>query len=71
MNFYKAEYIWIDGQKPTAKLRSKAKVVPMGEEPPIWAFDGSSTEQATGAASDCVCNRLLFVPIPSGAATTN
>ena len=33
MNFYKAEYIWIDGQQPTAKLRSKGKVVPMGEEP--------------------------------------
>ena len=45
---YKAEYIWVDGQKPTAKLRSKGKVVPDGEEPPIWAFDGSSTNQATG-----------------------
>ena len=22
-----AEYIWIDGQKPTAKLRSKTKIV--------------------------------------------
>ena len=30
---YKAEYIWIDGQQPTAKLRSKAKIVPDGEGP--------------------------------------
>ena len=25
-----------------------------GTEPPIWGFDGSSTEQATGDQSDCV-----------------
>ena len=30
---YKAEYIWVDGQKPTAKLRSKGKVIADGEEP--------------------------------------
>ena len=53
-DFYKAEYIWVDGTRPTEKLRSKAKVVPLGEEPPIWAFDGSSTQQATGDRSDCV-----------------
>ena len=47
--FYKAEYIWVDGTQPTAKLRSKAKIVPMGKEPPIWAFDGSSTQQAVAA----------------------
>ena len=51
---YRAEYIWIDGRKPTALLRSKTKIVPDGEEPPIWGFDGSSTEQAPGEASDCV-----------------
>ncbi len=45
---YRAEYIWIDGQQPTAKLRSKTKIVPDGDEPPIWGFDGSSTEQAPG-----------------------
>ena len=31
---YKAEYIWIDGQQPTAKLRSKGKIVPDGETSP-------------------------------------
>lgn len=64
MEFYKAEYIWIDGSQPTAKLRSKGKVVPLGEDPPIWAFDGSSTNQATGAASDCVLKPVFTCPDP-------
>ena len=64
MNSYRAEYIWIDGQQPTAKLRCKAKVVPMGEEPPIWGFDGSSTEQAPGFNSDCVLNPVFVCPDP-------
>ena len=54
MSRYKAEYIWIDGTEPTQKLRSKTRVVPVGQEPPIWGFDGSSTNQAPGANSDCV-----------------
>ena len=49
-----AEYIWIDGTQPTARLRSKTKVIPEGQEPDIWGFDGSSTEQAEGINSDCV-----------------
>ena len=61
---YKAEYIWIDGQEPTGKLRSKSKVVADGEEPPIWAFDGSSTNQATGENSDCVLNPVFVCPDP-------
>ncbi len=62
--FYKAEYIWTDGTKPTSKLRSKAKVVPEGQEPPIWAFDGSSTNQATGDRSDCVLRPVFVRPDP-------
>ena len=27
---YKAEYIWIDGTRPTAKLRSKTKILTDG-----------------------------------------
>jgi glutamine synthetase len=61
---YRAEYIWIDGQKPTAKLRSKTKIVPSGEEPPVWGFDGSSTEQAPGNLSDCVLNPVFVRPDP-------
>jgi glutamine synthetase len=61
---YRAEYIWIDGQKPTAKLRSKTKIVPSGEQPPLWGFDGSSTEQAPGNLSDCVLNPVFVRPDP-------
>jgi glutamine synthetase len=61
---YRAEYIWIDGLEPTKKLRSKTKIVPDGEEPPIWGFDGSSTNQAPGNSSDCVLRPVKTVPDP-------
>jgi glutamine synthetase len=61
---YRAEYIWIDGTMPTAKLRSKTKVVPAGEEPPVWGFDGSSTNQAPGSNSDCVLRPVFICPDP-------
>lgn len=61
---YRAEYIWIDGQEPTAKLRSKTKIVPDGDESPIWGFDGSSTEQAPGSESDCVLRPVMIKPDP-------
>jgi glutamine synthetase len=50
----KAEYIWIDGTEPSPLLRSKTKVLDSGDDMPIWGFDGSSTNQAPGKASDCV-----------------
>lgn len=61
---YKAEYIWIDGTQPTAKLRSKTKIVGDGEELPIWGFDGSSTNQAEGHESDCVLKPVFSCPDP-------
>jgi glutamine synthetase len=61
---YKAEYIWIDGTEPTPLLRSKTKVVPTGEDPGIWGFDGSSTNQAPGKASDCVLRPVFVCPDP-------
>ena len=61
---YLAEYIWIDGSKPTAKLRAKTKVLQDGEEPPIWGFDGSSTNQAPGDRSDCVLRPVSFYKDP-------
>ena len=60
----KAEYIWIDGLTPTAKLRSKTKIIEQGTEPPIWGFDGSSTQQATGDQSDCVLKPVAQFPDP-------
>ena len=61
---YKAEYIWIDGTEPAAKLRSKTKVIADGMEPGIWGFDGSSTNQAPGKASDCVLQPAFVCPDP-------
>jgi glutamine synthetase len=61
---YKAEYIWIDGTVPTPKLRSKTKVVDDGAPPPIWGFDGSSTNQAPGDRSDCVLRPVFSCPDP-------
>ena len=64
---YKAEYIWIDGTKPTAKLRSKTKIVDDDVKPsdlPIWGFDGSSTNQAGGDKSDCVLEPVFTCPDP-------
>lgn len=63
-----AEYIWIDGQKPTAKLRSKTKVlaepVTKLEQIPEWGFDGSSTFQASGHFSDLLLRPVRFIPDP-------
>ncbi len=61
---YQAEYIWIDGTEPTHKLRSKTKIVADAKKPPIWGFDGSSTNQATGQHSDCVLRPVFVCPDP-------
>lgn len=60
MAAYKFEYIWLDGNKPEANLRSKTKVLVLDNYEgaldvlPEWSFDGSSTQQAEGHSSDCV-----------------
>ena len=64
MSSYRAEYIWIDGSEPTQFLRSKTKVIPEGESPSVWGFDGSSTNQAVGSDSDCVLNPVYTCPDP-------
>ena len=63
----KAEYIWVDGTEPTAKLRSKTKILEDGtkaKDLPIWGFDGSSTNQAPGDKSDCVLKPVFSCPDP-------
>jgi glutamine synthetase len=60
----KAEYIWIDGTEPTAKLRSKTKILADGADLPLWGFDGSSTNQAPGDQSDCVLQPVFSCPDP-------
>src|SRR6195952_5701807 len=61
---YQAEYIWIDGTKPSPIMRSKTRIVADGKEPDIWGFDGSSTNQAPGANSDCVLRPVYTCPDP-------
>jgi len=68
MGNVRAEYIWIDGGQPTAKLRSKTKIVegPVKKlgDLPEWGFDGSSTQQAPGEVSDCMLQPIHFVSDP-------
>ena len=64
----KLEYIWLDGYTPTQSLRSKTRIEKEfnGELSgcPIWSFDGSSTEQATGDDSDCLLKPVACFPDP-------
>ena len=72
MALIKAEYIWLDGTRPTPMLRSKTKIIEgaarMPSDIPGWGFDGSSTEQATGSKSDCLLTpvRVARDPIRGG-----
>jgi glutamine synthetase len=73
-----AEYIWIDGTRPTRRLRSKTKVmhIEISEDSldeqgcmrldqfPTWQFDGSSTSQAEGGSSDCLLIPVRVYPDP-------
>jgi glutamine synthetase len=60
----KAEYIWVDGSEPTKTLRSKTRVLPSDAQLPEWGFDGSSTFQADGHASDLVLRPVVTTPDP-------
>ena len=68
MDKAKLEYIWLDGYKPTANLRSKTKIMQNFdgklESCPMWAFDGSSTRQAEGGSSDCLLKPVAIYPDP-------
>lgn len=69
----KVEYVWLDGTKPNAQMRSKTKImiipeIPSGDIPtfgltdvPEWSFDGSSTNQAPGDKSDCLLKPIRLV----------
>ncbi len=66
----KAEYIWTDGTEPTPRLRAKTKILENAKDLPIWGFDGSSTNQAPGKASDCVLKPVVRVTRTRSAAAT-
>ena len=67
----RAEYIWLDGKRPTQQLRSKTRIVdipadgsPRAEQFPGWSFDGSSTYQADGNDSDLLLQPVRVVRDP-------
>jgi len=67
MTKYKLEYIWLDGYTPVPSLRGKTQLkdfdsFPTLEQLPLWGFDGSSTNQATGSNSDCVLKPVAVYP---------
>ena len=68
MSKSKLEYIWLDGYKPTANLRSKTKILDNFsgklEDVPMWGFDGSSTQQADTGSSDCLLKPVALYPDP-------
>ncbi len=55
---YKLAYVWLDGSPGTQQMRAKTKVMDGAQfkgtlaSTPMWAFDGSSTNQAVGNSSD-------------------
>jgi glutamine synthetase len=67
---HQVEYIWVDGTQPTQKLRSKTRILNIDPETvsldsfPEWGFDGSSTYQASGHASDLALRPVCFVNDP-------
>ena len=69
MSKSKLEYIWLDGYEPTQNMRSKTKIEDNFsgklEDCPIWAFDGSSTQQAEGGSSDCLLKPVSIFPDPA------
>ena len=70
----KCEYIWLDGGS-TPQLRSKTRVLNFKTEEeewklslqdiPVWSFDGSSTNQASTKASDCVLRPVFACVDPN------
>jgi glutamine synthetase len=68
---FKFEYIWLDGYKPEPNLRSKTKVIDLDffhgdiKILPLWAYDGSSTQQAEGRFSDCILKPVSVYPDPA------
>jgi glutamine synthetase len=64
----KLEYLWLDGSQPTQQLRGKTRLADNFsgklEDCPMWSFDGSSTQQAEGGASDCLMKPVFICKDP-------
>src|SRR5215470_685428 len=71
MRIQQAEYIWLDGARPTQRLRSKSRIIALSENDPVsiesfpdWSFDGSSTYQSSGNNSDLFLKPVRFLKDP-------
>ena len=65
-DFYKLEYVWLDGYQPVPNLRGKTRIATSRpgslSDCPEWSFDGSSTQQAEGSSSDCLLKPIGLYP---------
>lgn len=67
-----AEYIWLDGSRSRQLLRSKTRYFEVPSQDwhvfdfPQWTFDGSMTNQADPADSDCTLDPVRVVLNPLG-----
>jgi len=65
MEYYKLEYIWIDGLgKPRSKTKVVNKLTDNINDLPEWNYDGSSTCQATGSDSEVIIKPKACFPDP-------
>ena len=68
---YKAEYIWIDGTEPTAKLRSKTKIVPTARSRRSGASTARAPSRRRATAPTACSSRSSSARTRSAAATTS
>ena len=65
---HKLQYVWLDGTEPKQLLRCKTQIIEdfsgKLEDCPMWSFDGSSTNQASGGASDCLLKPVSIIKDP-------
>jgi glutamine synthetase len=70
MAHFRLDYVWLDGYKPTANIRTKAQIIEIDTvdislaDVPDWGFDGSSTQQAEGHDSDCILKPVRMYKNP-------
>ena len=64
VSFYKAEYIWIDGAEPTAKLRSKTKIVRRARSRRSGASTARAPTRPRATRPTACCKPVCTVPDP-------
>lgn len=70
-NLSSVDYLWVDGNQYTARVRSKARILSLPDEPQIkdypgWTFDGSLTDQGGNEDLHLVPVRQYLNPFKGG-----